>query len=116
RLKARTVYVLGGTGAISPAVETQLRNSGLTVRRIAGPDRLATAAAAADAVSPEATSALLVRAFGPGTAAFADALGGGALAASSNRPILFSETGSLSAATKSYLQSHPITSVTLVGG
>ncbi|MDT5260196.1 MAG: hypothetical protein QOD10_5276, partial [Mycobacterium sp.] len=50
------------------------------------------------------------------TAAFADALGGGALAASSGRPILFSDTGGLSAATKSYLQSHPIKAVTLIGG
>jgi putative cell wall-binding protein len=116
RLKTRTVYLMGGTGAISTAVETALRNSGRTVRRLAGSDRLATAAAAADAVFPEATSALLVRAFGPGTAAFADALGSGALAATSGRPILFSDTGSLSAATKGYLQSHPITSVSLVGG
>lgn len=116
RLKARTVYILGGTGAISAGVEATLKNSGLTVRRLAGNDRIGTAIAVADTLFPETTSALLVRANGPGTAAFADALGAGAVAAGTGKPVLFSDTASLSGATKAYIQSHPISSVDIIGG
>jgi putative cell wall-binding protein len=116
RLDAKSVYILGGTSAVSSAVETEVKNTGRTVRRLAGSDRIGTANAVADALLPEATSALLVRASGPGTAAFADALGAGAVAAASGQPVLFSDTASLSPGTKAYLQSHPIGQVVLVGG
>ena len=44
-----TVTLLGGTGAIGPAVEAALEADGRTVRRLAGPSRHATAVAVADA-------------------------------------------------------------------
>lgn len=42
------VVVLGGTNAVGPAVESQLRGRGLTVGRLSGPDRYATSTAIAD--------------------------------------------------------------------
>jgi putative cell wall-binding protein len=39
----KTVYILGGTSAVSQAVEDNLRTAGYTVTRLAGPDRYATA-------------------------------------------------------------------------
>lgn len=119
RLKVRVVYLFGGTGALSSAVANELQAAGYTVRRIAGADRLGTATAAAETFLPEATSAILVRGFASGgdpTRAFVDSLAAGALAADSGQPVLFSQTSSLSAPTKAYLQAHPIKSVTLVGG
>src|SRR5699024_4773886 len=36
RIKARNVYIIGGYGAVSSAVENQLKNQGFNVRRISG--------------------------------------------------------------------------------
>lgn len=119
RLGVRTVYILGGSAAISPAVESELQAAGYSVRRVAGADRLATAVAIAETFYPEARSALLVRAFASGgdpTRAFVDSLGAGAVAAATGQPVLFSETAALSATTKSYLASRPISNVQVIGG
>ncbi len=47
RLGAERVLVMGGSAAVSDAVLDELRGMGLTTERIAGPNRFATAAAAA---------------------------------------------------------------------
>lgn len=44
-----TVNIVGGTAAVGEAVATALRDMGMTVNRVAGPDRAATAVAIADA-------------------------------------------------------------------
>ncbi len=49
-LGVERVLLLGGSAAVSPAVEEQLRASGLQVERLAGQDRAQTAAAVADAL------------------------------------------------------------------
>ena len=119
RLKARVVYLFGGTSALSQGVADELSSSGYTVRRVAGVDRIATATAAAETFFPEATHALLVRGFGDQadpTRAFADSLAAGSLAASEGVPVLFSTTAALSPVTKAYVQQHPIHAVHLVGG
>jgi len=46
--EVETVFIVGGTAAISGAVETELRGMGLEVERVAGPDRFETAARIAD--------------------------------------------------------------------
>lgn len=49
RLGARRAYLLGGPGALSPQVQSDLADAGITdVTRLAGADRFATAAAVAD--------------------------------------------------------------------
>ena len=119
RLGTHTAYLLGGEAALSRAVEQALVAEGIVTRRVSGNDRIDTANAIADRFFPEATRAIIARAFADGddpSRAFVDALGAGALAASEGVPVLFSETGALSGSTKSYLQLHPIRSVTLVGG
>lgn len=119
RLQVQVVYLFGGTSALSAAVADQLTAAGYTVRRVAGTDRLLTATAAAETFMPEATSAIIVRGFGDAadpTRAFADSLAAGSAASRSGEPLLFSTTAALSPATRSYLEQHPISSVTLVGG
>lgn len=93
RLGARKVYILGGEGAVSAAVEDQLRRvSGVTsVERIAGSDRYSTALAVA-----QKTIALQGRNYGGGVfvatgANFPDALGASPLAASTGYPILLAK-------------------------
>src|SRR5690606_17474624 len=45
RLGAQKVYILGGTGAISNTVESQLQSNGYQTQRVQGPDRFKTAEA-----------------------------------------------------------------------
>lgn len=121
RLGASRVVILGGTGAVSPAVEARLRQLGPNVDRIAGPDRITTAAAiAAEAVeTSEAPSdvAIVVRAFGEGSAGYADALAAGGLStAGFGLPILLTETERLSAATAAFISDNGIREVWVLGG
>jgi putative cell wall-binding protein len=58
-LAATTAVILGGAGAISAAVEQQLRDEGLTVRRIGGADRFATARLIAEDVGEVGTVPVL---------------------------------------------------------
>jgi len=116
RLGVDRVTIMGGTAAISSTVEQALRSKGYGVDRIAGADRIGTALAAAQAFHPGAQSALLVRASGTGTRAFADTLSAGALAAATDQPVLFSSSAALTPSVRDYIASHGLDTVTLVGG
>lgn len=116
RLGTRRVTILGGAAAVGEAVEQALVDAGLEVARLAGDERITTALAVADAVAPDATTAVLTRADGPGTAAFVDALGAGALAAGSGAPVLLTATDVLSPATAAWLEASAVQQVTIAGG
>ncbi|MDQ2941832.1 MAG: cell wall-binding repeat-containing protein, partial [Chloroflexota bacterium] len=83
RLNPAKIFLLGGTGVISTAVENSLATDFGTVTRLAGANRYATAAAVA--VNDFNTAAEVIIATGEG---FADALGGGAAGAHAGDPIL----------------------------
>jgi putative cell wall-binding protein len=100
-----TVYVLGGTSAVSPAVADQLASYGYIVTRLGGTDRFATARLIADEVerlvpTPAGQSEAFVLATGQN---FADALSAGPLAAIGDMPILLTDGSELDAATRDYL-------------
>ncbi len=126
RLGAERVSIMGGTNAVSQAVEDALVALGYEVTRIAGTTRLETAAAAAEALigdeGIDPTTAIVARAYEAEgstdpTQAFADSLAAGGAAARESIPILLSETGLLSATTTAFFEAHPeITTVYVVGG
>jgi putative cell wall-binding protein len=107
-----TVYVLGGTGAVSAAVETEIEGLGYTVERLAGANRYETAVAVAleTSAAPEAV-------FVTTGTTFADALAAGPAAAAyatydeetldrlSNGVVVLSNGSSLPAVTAEYLES-----------
>ncbi len=117
-----TVYILGGTAAVSQAVADQVAAlhvgnvptaANLNVVRISGADRYATNAAAdlyLGAVSGSGHAYLAT-----GTK-FADALSIGPAVYNSGDPLVLTDTASLVASAQSTLQSLGITSVTIVGG
>ena len=86
-LNAETVWILGGTGAVSAKVEQRIADLGMTVRRLAGKTRYGTSAAAATEARRRqgATPNTLVLASG---ADFPDALAGAAVAAERNATLL----------------------------
>ncbi|HUG84539.1 MAG TPA: cell wall-binding repeat-containing protein, partial [Euzebya sp.] len=120
RLGAGRATILGGTGAVSAAVADQLSGGGIVVDRRFGGSRIETAIDIARFEAPDATTAIMARAFPSNpddpTQGFADALGAGAMAAERSWPILLSDTGSLTAATRAYLADSDITEIKLIGG
>lgn len=120
RLRVRTVWLLGGPAAIGPAVAERLRSDGLAVRRLAGPDRFATAAAVADALGARG-SAVVVRGAAPDPArAWPDALAVSGLAATEARagraaPVLL-VSSELPQATLDAVTTHGVERANLFGG
>ena len=96
-----TVYILGGTSAVSTAVETTLTGLGFAVKRVAGADRFATAVAVADQMGDPTT---IFEATGLN---FPDALAGGPPAIKSGGVILLTNGSTQSTATAAYLAAHP---------
>lgn len=119
----KTVHVMGGTAAISAAVEAQLTGLGYTVNRVSGADRYATAAAIAQfAATIAPVGQTFVGGFPLRTAIvatgenFPDALAAGAPAYSGNHPILLTESDALSEAASGALTSLSVQRVIVMGG
>jgi len=110
-----TVYLLGGTGAISQSVENAIK-AHYTVVRIAGTDRYATSIDIANAINPNPD--LVLAATGR---SFPDALGAGAAAGSYDFPgspdaavVILTNNASLPAETRSYLTTWTTTNSTAI--
>lgn len=110
RLGAKTVYVLGGTGAISDAVVKQLEADGITVERISGADRYETAAKIAGKFGT-ASSAIVVSGQN-----FPDALSVASYAGSEGMPILLSRESEVPNATKAALVKLETVRTLVIGG
>jgi subtilisin-like proprotein convertase family protein len=118
-----TVYLLGGEAALSGAVEQAVADAGWTPVRLAGASRVETAIAVADAVLAGGGGAtghvLVARAHGPAgdpTAAWADAVTGGAFGADAAAPVLLTPTEGLHPAVAAWTAAHPELAPTLLGG
>jgi len=113
RLDAETVTILGGTSAVSQAVENRLEALDITVDRIAGEDRYATAAAV-DARVPLPATGQVALASGDN---FPDAVSAGALSASPSQvPTLLTRAGDLPPATEQALEAAGAREILLLGG
>lgn len=112
RLKPSRVVIAGGTGAVSAAVASAVRDAtGRTPERAQGTDRYATAAAISALAFPDAPVAYLAS----GTD-FPDALGGAVAAVSAGGPLLLTKPTSLPAATGTALSTLGARSVVVLGG
>lgn len=105
-----TVYVLGGTAAVSDGVAGSLARAGFSVQRLAGADRYGTATAIADAIGSP-TSVLLATGLN-----FPDALSAGVAAAHVGGVVLFTQNTTQAPATRAWLDAHPSLPVVIVGG
>jgi len=124
------IYVVGGATAVSDDVMAELRNAyattvgNLTVQRVAGDDRFATAASAAT-LRGQAPVGSFVGTFGKGSAktafltngtAPADALAAGPIAYANGFPLLQSQATSIPESTLVAIDSLGIKQVLIVGG
>jgi len=116
RLRPQQIVLLGGTQAVSEAVEAELRTLATgtgtdRVKRIAGKDRYAVAAALAATYPAGSPTAYVASG-----ATFPDALAGAALAGAEGAPVLLTQPRSVPAATSEALaRLHP-GAVTVLGG
>jgi hypothetical protein len=119
-LNAHTVYVIGGTAAVSANVISQLQGLGYTVpTAISGADRYATSAAVATAEAgsaPIGTVGGLKTAILATGANFPDALAAGSAAYFAHIPILLTDPNTLSTAVSTALTSLGIQHVIIMGG
>ena len=104
----KSIYILGGDSAISPAIQTALKKAGYNVVRLSGEDRFGTALAVAKQFGP--TSEAIVAT----GLDFPDALAAGPLGAVRNAPIVLSNGTALNPATASFLAAHQ--TIDAVGG
>jgi len=112
RLKPGRVVVVGGTSAVSAAVEAELRRYAASVRRVAGADRYDTAARVSAAFFSPGVDAVYV-ATGED---YPDALAAGAAAAKRGGPVLLTRKGSLPPATAAELSRLQGGAPVVVGG
>jgi putative cell wall-binding protein len=115
-----TVYVLGGSGTVSAAVENALvaLSPNYTVKRIAGDDRYETAARIADEVAAQAPGTDKAPIYLANGVNFPDGLAVSALAARTGGTVLLTDGATLPAATKAALAAKDpgATRVVPVGG
>ncbi|AXV10010.1 Gamma-glutamyltranspeptidase (plasmid) [Euzebya pacifica] len=109
-----TVYVLGGTAAVAVTPDPGRHD----VIRLAGADRIGTAAAIAAAVAasrPAPTVPLIARAYGDGATGWADSVAAGGYAAHSRSPVLL-VGASLPEAVANHIDRFDVTTVRVLGG
>lgn len=122
RLGATEVIILGGTGAVAPVVEQQLRDFGYTTRRVSGKTRFLTAIAIADelAVQRGTPTDRAILAIGshpsPDRNLWADALAAGNLATRQLAPVLLTDGATLTSDTLAALRRLEVVKITIVGG
>ncbi len=112
RRGATSAVLVGGTGVLTTDVSAQLRAAGLSVTRLSGADRYATAAAVARAFG---SASSVVVASGV-TANLVDAAAAGGPAAASGQPVLLVPRSSVPAATRATITALGARSATIVGG
>ncbi len=110
-----TIYILGGTAAISDEVMQELSDEGYTVERLSGLGRFETAIAVAEELikSPTASAEEVFLATGFD---FPDALAASSPAALRHAPILLTRTEQLPECTADFLEEHTPNIVYTIGG
>lgn len=112
RLGLSKIFILGGTTAVSQAIEEELQAMGLEIVRIQGEDRYGTAAAIATVVAPDGAETVFL-AFGGN---FPDALAAASYAARSGSPILLTLTEEIPSVTLAALAALDPNEIIVVGG
>lgn len=110
RLKPELIYIVGGTGAISDDIQSELQGMGINCIRLGGKNRYETSVAVAKEVG---TSSNIVVASGEN---FPDALSIAPYAASKGMPIILSSNSSLDATAKTYIANGKVGKTYVIGG
>ncbi|MCM8710182.1 S8 family serine peptidase [Clostridium sp. SYSU_GA19001] len=110
RLGVKNVFIIGGEGVVSKAVEDRLRLKNITFTRLGGVNRYETSLAIANYLGG---SSEIVVATGRD---FPDALSIASYAAFKNVPILLTETNSLYSGISDYIRKYGVNKAYVIGG
>jgi uncharacterized protein YbbC (DUF1343 family) len=110
RLNVKHIFIVGGTGVISPNVENQLKIMNIDCKRIFGLDRYETSSKVAELIG---TSNGVVLSSGE---SFPDALSIAPIAAVKQMPILLTSKNSLPNSISNYIKSNKVDLCYVVGG
>ncbi|WP_163192370.1 type I pullulanase [Clostridium thermarum] len=109
RLGAKKVYIIGGTGAVSAAVQNTIKTMGITVERIGGRDRYETSLAVANKMKVKNQVFLVTGRNYP------DALSISSYAAATGSPILLTAENQLTAGVSKFIKDNN-SKVYVIGG
>lgn len=110
RLKAKKVFIIGGTGAVSSKVEDAIKSKGLEIERIYGNDRYETSVEVAKKVG---STNGVVLAVGDD---FADALSAAPVAASKGMPVILVSKDKTTETLQNYVKNNTIPKTYVIGG
>ncbi|KIL43007.1 cell wall-binding repeat-containing protein [Jeotgalibacillus campisalis] len=113
RLNPKTVYVLGGEGAISPEVVEEILALNIEVIRVTGVNRYETAVSIANAYTGSAVNEIFLA---TGNEESPDALSIAAYAGSTSTPILLTSSHTLRDEVKRFISTKNVKKVTIIGG
>jgi len=111
-----TVWLIGGTGAISSSIAQELEGVGFNVERIGGETRYDTSRLVAEKIALFEGTGFSGEAFLVNGRAFADGLSVGPVAYAGAMPVLLTESDELPADTAAAIDDNGITTVYVVGG
>ena len=118
-LKDKVIYVVGGTTVIEPAVEDQLKELGVTVKRIEGANRMETSVSIAEEMKAVAKKDSKInlsdKAFVVGRNGEADAMSIAGYAADKNSPIIVADTEELTKSAVEFIEDEMKTA-DIIGG
>jgi putative cell wall-binding protein len=109
QLKVKNVFVIGGTGVVSSAVENQLTSMGIVITRLAGQDRYETDIKVAKQLDNVTKIAIVTG------EDFPDALSIAPIAVKENMPIILVAHNAIPDVVKNYINSQSISKVYVIG-
>lgn len=109
QLKVKNIFIIGGTGVISSAVENQLTSMGIAITRLAGQDRYETDIAVAKQLDNVSQIAVVTG------EDYADALSIAPIAVKLNMPIILVSKDNIPQEVKDYISSQSITKTYVIG-
>jgi len=112
RLQVKHIFIAGGTGVVSKAIEDKLKGKGISVIRLCGIDRYATSVAIAKQLDINENSKVFL-ATGEN---FPDALSIASIAAAKQMPIILTEKMGLPKATVQFFKETGIREIYIIGG
>ena len=112
RLAVKTIFIAGGTGAVSQKVEDTLKAKGIAVTRLSGKDRYETSVAIAKQLDVNQNTTVFLAT----GANFPDALSVAPIAAAKQMPIILTDKTTLPEVTKKFFADTKISKFYIVGG
>ncbi|MBU3143481.1 cell wall-binding repeat-containing protein [Clostridium sp. CF012] len=110
RLSVTRIFITGGTGVVSQAVESQLKTMGITTERLGGTDRFETSIKIAEKLGVGSGEIMVTNGM-----QYSDALSASSIAAKKGIPIILANKDALPASTNTFISKKSFTKTYILG-